>query len=65
MVFAPTQLTEPGNTSNAASVSTVSIVSKLQDSQTGQKQSSGTLQCISLKDEATTEGRVDLGYESG
>ena len=53
MVFAPTQLTEPGNISNTASVSTASTVSKPQDSQTGKKQSSGTLQCTSLKDEAT------------
>lgn len=53
MVFAPTQLTEPDNTSNTASVSTANIVSKPQHSQTGKKQSSGTLQCISLKDEAT------------
>ena len=51
MVFAPTPLTEPGNTSNTASVSTASIVSKPKDSQTGKKQSSGTFQCISLKDE--------------
>ena len=42
MVFAPTSLTEPGNTSNTAFVSTASIVSKPQDSQTGKKQSSGT-----------------------
>lgn len=53
MVFTPTQLTEPGDTSNTASVLTASIVSKPQDSHTGKKQSSGTLQCISLKDEAT------------
>lgn len=53
MVFAPPQLTEPGNTSNTASVLTASIVSKPQDSQTGKKQSSGTLPCTSLKDETT------------
>ena len=33
MVFAPTPLTEPGNTSNTASVSTASIVSKPKENQ--------------------------------
>lgn len=53
MVFAPPQLTEPGNTSNTASVLTASIVSKPQDSQTGKKQSSGTLPLLLFKDETT------------
>ena len=58
MVFAPTQSTEPGKTfgnltTNVASVSTASVVSNQQETQTVKKQSSGTLQCISLKDEAT------------
>ena len=62
MVFASTQSTGAlktfCNTTSTSSVSTASVastsvVSKQQETQTGKKQSSGTLQCISLKDEAT------------
>ena len=53
MVFAPTQSTQPASTlTESAMSSSVSCVVSNQH-QAGKKQASGTLQCISLKDEAT------------
>ena len=52
MVFASTHSTDAGKTCGN-SASNAAFVSKQQETHTGKKESSGTLQCISLKDEAT------------
>ena len=69
MVFASTQSTDAGKTwgnsvSNAAFLSTVTVVSKQQERHTGKRQSSGTLQCISLKHEATWAMKVASSHYS-